>query len=125
MLSLTPLPFGKETCGLFPFPIIKTLWRRVANMCPSASLMCTMSNEPGCLSLLVMMPTRPKLCPPVIMHCFHLNKFSVVKNSGTYHWYKAELRTCFNEISLMAIRFTTTAWMRTVCQSLKQRFCPR
>ena len=42
----------------------------MANVCPSESLTCTISKDPGCLSLWVTVPTRPKLRPPVIIHKF-------------------------------------------------------
>lgn len=47
----------------------------VANICSLASLMWTISKDPGCLSRLVTIPTRPKLRPPVIMH-----KFPIIQN---------------------------------------------
>ena len=34
------------------------------------TLTCTISKEPGCLSLCMMVPTRPVLRPPVTMHKF-------------------------------------------------------
>merc|ERR1712020_167371 len=34
--------------------------------------MCTMSNDPGCFSLEIMVPTRPALAPPVTMQEEHL-----------------------------------------------------
>lgn len=48
--------------------MMNTLVRRVANVWPLASLMWTISKEPGCFSRLITVPTRPKLRPPVIMH---------------------------------------------------------
>lgn len=46
---------------------------RVAYVCPTESLMCTMSKDPGCLSRCWITPTRPKLCPPVTIHKFPAN----------------------------------------------------
>lgn len=39
----------------------------VAKLCPWESFTWTISNDPGCLSRDVMVPTLPKLCPPVTM----------------------------------------------------------
>lgn len=38
MVSLIPLPFGREIIGLLPVPMAKTLVARVANSWPAASL---------------------------------------------------------------------------------------
>lgn len=46
----------------------------VANTWPTESLMCTMSKDPACRSRETIVPTRPKLRPPVIMHKFPSNK---------------------------------------------------
>ena len=40
----------------------------VAKLCPAESLTWTMWNDPGCFSNVVIVPTRPMLCPPVIIH---------------------------------------------------------
>ena len=40
----------------------------VAKLCPAESLTWTMWNDPGCFSSVVIVPTRPMLCPPVIIH---------------------------------------------------------
>lgn len=52
----------------------------VAKVCPAASLIWTMSKEPGCLSLLVITPTRPKLRPPVSIQRFPVWKIQPYKN---------------------------------------------
>lgn len=48
-------------------PMTKMLESLVAKLFPVLSLTCTTSKEPGCFSLLVITPIRPKLAPPVTM----------------------------------------------------------
>merc|ERR1740138_1215728 len=43
MLNLMPFPLGKEIHGLVPLPMTKTFCKRVANVCPTESFMCTIS----------------------------------------------------------------------------------
>ena len=47
IVSLTPLPLGRDTCGLLVLPMMKMLLIRVANWWPVLSFTWTMSNEPG------------------------------------------------------------------------------
>ena len=48
---------------------VKTDAKRLVNLSPVVcTLTWTMSKDPGCLSLLMMVPTRPVLRPPVTMH---------------------------------------------------------
>ena len=54
----------------------------VAKVCPTASRMCTMSNDPGWRSLWVTVPTRPKLWPPVIMQRLPANEDSQFFTQG-------------------------------------------
>lgn len=75
MVSLTPFPRGRDTTGLLPLPITNTFPNRVANVFPAASLIWTMSCDPGCLSLVSITPTRPKLRPPVTMATFPVSNF--------------------------------------------------
>lgn len=49
-------------------PMTKMFTSLVAKLLPVLSLTCTTSKEPGCLSLLMIVPIRPKLAPPVTMH---------------------------------------------------------
>merc|ERR1711928_276851 len=53
--------------GLLPLPMTNTQFNLVANTWPWESLMCTISNDPGCFSLEIIVPTRPALAPPVTM----------------------------------------------------------
>ena len=46
IVSLTPLPLGRDTCGLLVLPMMKMLLIRVANWWPVLSFTWTMSNEP-------------------------------------------------------------------------------
>ncbi len=83
IVSLVPFPFGSETQGFGPSPIIKMLvilskislllrchanvTYRVAKVRSRASFTCTMSKSPMCFSRCTMTPTRPMLRPPVII----------------------------------------------------------
>lgn len=64
---LIPLLGRSEMTGFFPSPITKTLAILVAKWLLWASLMWTMSKEPGCFSTCWMIPTLPILLPPVMM----------------------------------------------------------
>ena len=48
--------------------MMKTYPILVAKVWPLASLTWTMSKDPGCLSLDMMVPTLPVFLPPVTMH---------------------------------------------------------
>ena len=47
IVSLIPLPLGRDTWGLFVLPMMNTLLIRVANEWPVLSFTWTMSNEPA------------------------------------------------------------------------------
>lgn len=70
----------------------KTLPRRVANWWFDASLMVTMSKEPGCFSTETMVPTRPVLRPLVIVQVLPTSNFwkltilPVARSSFTVSW---------------------------------------
>merc|ERR1712062_451120 len=65
--ELHSLALGSEMNGLLPLPMTNTWFNLVANTWPWESLMCTISNDPGCFSLEIIVPTRPALAPPVTM----------------------------------------------------------
>jgi hypothetical protein len=71
-----PYPLGKEIQAFFPLPITKTLPILVAKCFSLVSLICTTSTDPGCFSMLVIIPTLPTLFPPVMYTMFPNSAFT-------------------------------------------------
>ena len=90
----------------------------VAKLCPAESLTCTMWNDPGCFSSVVIVPTRPILCPPVIIH-----KLPVIEHHTTSSILLGQATTAYYFVIITMI-VSMNQVLFALCQHLLYTWIP-